>query len=323
MQVLVPRSRVHTTAVVFEEPHRLALRPLAVAEPGPADVVVGVEWTGISTGTERLLLTGQMPPFPGLGYPLVPGYEAVGRIRVAGPESGRAVGQRVFVPGARCFPEVRCLFGGAAAALVVPGARAIPIADGIGADGALLALAATAHHALALPNARPPELIVGHGALGRLLARIAVALHPAHPAPVVWEKAAVRAGGAMGYQVLTPEEDPRKDYQAIIDVSGDDRLLDALIGRLGPGGEVVLAGFYERIGFDFVPAFLREATIRVSAEWQPKDLVAVVEQVNAGRVRLEGIISHHVPAAAASDAYQVAFSDPACVKMILDWQEAA
>ena len=32
-----------------------------------------VEWSGISTGTERLLWSGRMPPFPGLGYPLVPG----------------------------------------------------------------------------------------------------------------------------------------------------------------------------------------------------------------------------------------------------------
>jgi bacteriochlorophyllide a dehydrogenase len=44
-------------------------------------VVVDVEWSGISTGTERLLFTGRMPPSPGMGYPLVPGYESVGRVR--------------------------------------------------------------------------------------------------------------------------------------------------------------------------------------------------------------------------------------------------
>ena len=42
-----------------------------------------IEWSGISTGTEKLLWSGRMPPFPGMGYPLVPGYESVGRI-VAG-----------------------------------------------------------------------------------------------------------------------------------------------------------------------------------------------------------------------------------------------
>ena len=49
-------------------------------EPDPAaddEIVVDVEFSGISTGTERLLWDGRMPPFPGMGYPLVPGYESV------------------------------------------------------------------------------------------------------------------------------------------------------------------------------------------------------------------------------------------------------
>jgi demethylspheroidene O-methyltransferase len=37
------------------------------------------------------------------------------------------VGERVFVPGARCFGPVRGLFGGAAARVVVPGQKAVPI----------------------------------------------------------------------------------------------------------------------------------------------------------------------------------------------------
>ena len=106
-----------TLAVVLSAPEQLELRHLALTAPGPEDVVVDVEWSGISTGTERLLWSGRMPPFPGLGYPLVPGYESVGEVRYAGPQSGRHVGERVFVPGARCFGEIRGLFGGAAGRL--------------------------------------------------------------------------------------------------------------------------------------------------------------------------------------------------------------
>ena len=47
---------------------------------GPRDLEVAVSFSGISTGTERLLWEGTMPPFPGLSYPLVPGYETVGTI---------------------------------------------------------------------------------------------------------------------------------------------------------------------------------------------------------------------------------------------------
>jgi 3-hydroxyethyl bacteriochlorophyllide a dehydrogenase len=98
-----------TTAVVLEKPGHLALHDLDLAEPQDGDVVVDIEWSGISTGTERLLYTGAMPTFPGMGYPLVPGYESVGRVRSAGPESGHEIGERVFVPGARCFGDVRSL----------------------------------------------------------------------------------------------------------------------------------------------------------------------------------------------------------------------
>jgi 3-hydroxyethyl bacteriochlorophyllide a dehydrogenase len=40
-----------TLAVVLEEPQRLALRRLDLAPPTDDDIVVDVEWSGISTGT--------------------------------------------------------------------------------------------------------------------------------------------------------------------------------------------------------------------------------------------------------------------------------
>jgi 3-hydroxyethyl bacteriochlorophyllide a dehydrogenase len=314
---------VQTTAVVIEAPERLALHRLALVDPGPADVVVAVQWNGISTGTERLLFTGRMPPFPGLGYPLVPGYEAVGRVVEAGRDSGRAVGDLVFVAGARCFEGIHSLFGSTAAMLVVPGSKALPIADLIGADGVLLALAATALHAGWGAGGAPPDLIVGHGAFGRLLARLAVALGGG-AAPTVWEVNPARREGASGYSVIDPSEDTRRNYRSIYDASGEGRLLDDLIGRLAPGGEVVLAGFYHQpLTFDFVPAFLREARLRVAAEWKPEDLQRVVGLANSGALRLDGIITHRVQASHAPSAYPAAFTDPNCVKMILDWQEAA
>jgi 3-hydroxyethyl bacteriochlorophyllide a dehydrogenase len=66
-----------TTAIVLEGPEKLALRELPLVPMGAAQIVVDVEWSAVSTGTERLLWSGQMPPFPGMGYPLVPGYESV------------------------------------------------------------------------------------------------------------------------------------------------------------------------------------------------------------------------------------------------------
>jgi len=300
-----------TLAVVLNAPRDLALSRLALSPAGIDDVLVDIEFSGVSAGTERLLWTGEMPPFPGMGYPLVPGYESVGRIA-----SGARAGERVFVPGARCFGPVHGLFGGAASRLVVPAARALPIGDDLGERGVLLALAATAQHAMA--DAAPPDLIVGHGVLGRMLARLA-ALRGA--APTVWERNAARAQGAEGYRVVDPATDPRRDYRAIYDASGDAGLLDSLVAHLAPGGEIVLAGFYsERLSFAFPPAFMREARIRVAAQWQPADLIAVRDLAASGELDLDGLITHREPASHAPGAYRTAFSDPACLKMILDWR---
>ncbi len=278
-----------------------------------------VEWSGISTGTERLLFTGRMPPFPGMGYPLVPGYESVGRIAQAGPNSTRRIGERVFVPGARCFGPVRGLFGGAARRLVVSAAKTVPLDDAIGEDGVLMALAATAQHAIA-PGAVPPDLIIGHGVLGRLIARIVVAMGA--PPPVVWELNPQRAEGAMGYQVLSPDDDRRRDYRCICDVSGDSGILDTLVQRLAPGGEIVLAGFYSApLSFSFPPAFMREARIRIAAEWREADLVTVRRLIAERRLPLDGLVTHRRDFASASEAYRTAFEDPGCLKMVLDWRQ--
>jgi 3-hydroxyethyl bacteriochlorophyllide a dehydrogenase len=303
-------------AVVLTGPEKLALSRLPLDAAGPGDVVVDIEWSGISTGTERLLYTGRMPPFPGMGYPLVPGYESVGRIIAAG-SNGR-IGERVFVPGARCFGDVRGLFGGAASRVVVPAARVTAFDEQLGEHGVLLALAATARHALALPGVAQPDLIIGHGVLGRMLARLAV-LSGARP--VVWERNPTRSEGAEGYDVVDPAMDDRCDYRAIYDVSGDASLLDALIGRLAPGGEIVLAGFYsDRLSFAFPPAFMREARIRIAAQWQPADLTAVAALAGSGELSLAGLITHREAAGDAAQAYRTAFDDASCLKMILDWR---
>ena len=312
---------MNTTAVVLEQPGQIHLRQIPLAALADGEVLVEVEWSAISTGTERLLWNGTMPPFPGLGYPLVPGYESVGRVVAAGADVLDRQGQRVFVPGANCFGEVRGLFGGAASRLIVPASRAIRIEDALAEEGVLLALAATAQHALVGGDARPADLIVGHGVLGRLLARLAVA---AGGSPVVWEKNPARAEGAQGYRVIDPDLDTRKDYRSIYDVSGDASLVEPLLGRLARGGELVLAGFYsERIEFAFPMAFMKEARLRVAAEWQPGDLDSVLALVSAGRVKLDGLLTHHRAFADAAGAYATAFTDPTCLKMLIDWRSCS
>lgn len=328
------RSSLNTLAVVMEKPENVVLSRLTLAEPGPKDIVVDISWSGISTGTEKLLWSGNMPDFPGMGYPLVPGYEAVGTVVEAGAEAKCKVGDTVFVPGSQCYGEVRGLFGGSASRIVVSGERVLPVDSALQEQSILLALAATAYHALSVDHKTLPvtaensksdnTLIIGHGVLGRLLARLIVGL--GHKAPTIWESNPCRmdadkASSQNDCKVCFAEDDTCQAYDTIYDASGDASLFDTLVSRLTPGGEIVLAGFYtDRISFAFPPAFMKEARFRIAAEWQPEDLMTLNKLLANEQLSLDGLITHKSRVASVQKAYRTAFEDPTCLKMILDWR---
>lgn len=310
---------MHASAVLIEGAKKLSLAEIGLKDPEGGDVVVRVHHSGISTGTEKLLWSGAMPPFPGLAYPLVPGYEAVGEVVDTTAGTGHKVGDFVFVPGSSGFREAKGLFGGSASYLVTPADRIRKINPALGESGTLFALAATARHALAGFDARLPELIIGHGVLGRLLARLTVVA--GGKPPTVWEVDENRMAGAQGYQVVHPDQDTKTDYQSIYDASGCTDLLDQWIQRCGRGAEIVLSGFYsDRINFAFPHAFMREVKFRIAAEWQSDDMMAVNALIDEGVLSLDGLVTHRAKAANAKQAYVQAFEDPTCYKMVLDWE---
>lgn len=319
---------LQTEAIILDAPGALRLATLDLKDPTPQDAVIEMRWSGISTGTEKLFWTGEMPWFPGFGYPLVPGYEGVGTVVEAGRETNLKVGANVLVPGANCYKDAYGLFGASSARVVVPGARLTVVEGELNEQVALFSLAATAQHALAAsPNLVGDlgrTLIVGHGIVGRLLARLMIARGDAPP--IVFETNPARVDGAQGYEVCHPDNAPKdaRPFTTIFDASGDPAILDQLISRLGRGGEIVLAGFYAKpLQFAFPPAFMREVRLRIAAEWQPSDMVTVSSLVEQDRLSLDGLITHRRPAASAPDAYATAFADAACLKMILDWSAKA
>ena len=63
--------------------------------------------------------------------------------------------------------------------------------------------------------------------------------------------------------------------------------------------------------------------LRVAAEWTPDDLQATRALVESGALSLDGLITHTSNATDAATAYETAFTDAGCLKMILDWRGQA
>ena len=306
-------------AIVINQPKQVTLTKLRIDEMGPDDVAVEMEYSGISTGTEKMIWSGTMPQFPGMGYPLVPGYESVGRVTHTSENTSLQVGQRVFVPGAKCYGEVKGLFGGASSHVVIPHQRLTVLDESFGKEAILLALAATAYHVTEGKSEAQPDLIIGHGVVGRLLARIGMAKGKT---PRVWETNPIRMSGATGYQVIHPKDDDCHQYGVICDASGDASLINQLISRLSPQGEIVLAGFYDQaISYMFAPAFMREMKMRIAAQWQPKDIQDVHQLIRSKQLALDGLITHSSDPQDADTAYRTAFNDMQCLKMTLNWRQ--
>lgn len=307
----VTDSSRRSTAVVFRGAGVVDFSPVDLVEPGGDDVLVDVHWSGVSTGTERLLWSSDMPPFPGLSYPLVPGYEAVGVAK-----TGHRAGESVFVPGSHSFKNIAGVFGASASQLVAPAEKLVWLGHDPCPEDTLIALAATARHAISICGA--PDLIIGHGVLGRLVARISIAL--GNTPPTVWETNASRRG-ETAYPVLDPATDERRDYARICDVSGDSDIIDKAVAHAAKGANITLAGFYSsRPSFAFPPAFMKEITLRIAAEWTPEDLAEITRLREAGALSFAGLITHTRPAEDAASAYDLAFGSSDCLKMALDWR---
>ena len=305
---------LQSDAILFSGQRQIEMKTLALKPLEAGELMVDVAWSGVSTGTERLLWSGEMPPFPGLAYPLVPGYEAVGRvIHTEGCDDW--LGAQVFVPGANCYEDASGLFGASASRLIVPEARVVRLDQAAQSSDVLLALAATAHHAVTKTSL--PDLIIGHGVLGRLAARLVMALGGT---PTVWETNPKRHS-AEAYTVVEPGQDDHRAYASICDMSGNVGAIDTAIQHAAKGAEIVLAGFYaERVSFEFPSAFMREIGFKIAAEWDASDLEAVMTLRRKGLLSLDGLVTHSAEPANATRAYETAFSDAECLKMVLDWR---
>jgi 2-desacetyl-2-hydroxyethyl bacteriochlorophyllide A dehydrogenase len=98
---------------VIVEPYKVEVREAKPADPGPNQILVAAEFSGVSAGTELAVYTGSHqwlkdPAMPDWKFPFKSGYSAAGRVLKVGKDfpGGFQEGDRVSFPGNHASAEL-------------------------------------------------------------------------------------------------------------------------------------------------------------------------------------------------------------------------
>ncbi len=231
----------YARALWITGPGAVALREEALA-PGEGEVVVETLWSGISRGTEALVLRGGVPASEharmraplqagGFPWPVKYGYAAVGRV-VAGPPA--LAGRTVFVlhPHQDRF--------------AAPAAMAVPVPEAVPAARAVLAAnMETALNIVWDAGAAPGDRIavVGAGTVGALVARLCVRLPGAEVTLVDTNPDRARLAAALGCAFALPDATPA-DCDLVVHASATAAGLATALAAAGDEATVVEASWH-------------------------------------------------------------------------------
>jgi 2-desacetyl-2-hydroxyethyl bacteriochlorophyllide A dehydrogenase len=315
-----PATAVKARALRFVAPYRVELTGVEVPEPAAGEVVVGVELSGISGGTELLAYRGEIDPelpldeaLGALGgtfeYPFGYGYSAVGTVERS--RGDVAEGERVFA------------FHPHQSRLVVPAADVVPLGAVDPRAATLFPLVETALQLTLDAGLRLSEtaVVLGLGPVGiltgLLLRRGGALVLGSDPRP--WRRAAAQA---CGLDAVAPEGlrdavaglTSGRGADALVEASGNPSALAESLGLLAHEGTAVVASWY---GSKLVPLPLGSAFHRRRLEIRSSQVSTIggrafrwsrerrLEATLAllGELPLAKLCSHTLPFERAAEAY--------------------
>lgn len=223
-------------------PGEAEIRPAALPDPGPGEVLVRTLYTGISRGTETLVFRGEVPasqhrvmraPFQEGDFPapVKYGYLNVGVV-MDGPAALR--GRTVF-----CLYPHQTQY-------VVPAEAVTVVPDGVPPTRAVLAgTVETAVNALwdAAPRVGDRIAVIGAGMVGCCVARLLAALPGARVQLVDLDPARAETAAALGVEWVAPEH-AAGGCDLVFHTSASSAGLARSLELLGPEGVVIDLSWY-------------------------------------------------------------------------------
>ena len=335
-------------AVVYDAPRSFTVTDVPTPEPGPGEVLIKVEQTGIC-GTDLHIHEGHFYA----EFPLIPGHEVVGTVADTGSGvEGFAVGDPVTVnPNVNCRHCDYCRAGQTLLCSNLkglgtnwPGSFAeylsVPFefvygVGGLDADTAVFTEPAScAMHGLETLAVRPGSsaLIFGAGPTGLLLAQLLAHGGASSVTVAASSEFKLDRAKALGIDatLLMDRGDLESSVRRLRDMSGGG--FDVVVEATGSphvgeqcvpltrnGGTVMIYGVTtpdDRISFSPFDVFRREITIKGSFA-EINAFPATIAALTSGRAKTEGLITHRYSLEEYGKALEALRSDKTVHKIIL------
>ncbi|SDY01288.1 zinc-binding dehydrogenase [Paenibacillus sp. CF384] len=329
-------------AVVFETKEVVSVRTVEVPEPTDRDVVIELEYSWISIGTESSFfrgerISGEVPytdggPWP---FPHVPGYQKVGRVISAGAAVTHVkAGDRVFASVSK-VDGMYFDFGGHINPSVTDGSQVWKLSE----EGPEpLAYSGTVLTQVGYNcGMRPPvaagdiAVVIGDGLVGQWAAQTL-----AHRGAQVYllghreERLKLAVAGGYATPINGHISDPaqvleseNKQLAIVIDTVGSLDTFRKLQPHMKHDSHLVSAGYLGEAGMiDIQKLREQEITLHTPSGWSADRMAATIAAIQEGWLTTEQLITHRFPAEDAAEAWELITAPKSpCLGVILDWRQ--
>ena len=326
-------------AVIFPEPGRISIGEVDLPVMGPEDVLIEIEYTSISNGTERWCLTGKLnlPGEPPLEFPHVPGYQAAGTVLKA----GRKV--EIITPGDRVFSR-NCRqpygwkgswWGGHVQYHVTDFKAVIKLPEKVSTyKASALLLAQVGYNGAAKPQVTPGSsaVVIGSGLVGQYAAQV-LRHRGAHV--IISDLLESRLRIAEKYSANEVFNSSVKDLLSYIqnkypdgvdialETSSSNKTIRMAIELLRYEGQLILNGFYPVSESMLDWHWLRGKEIITycpNSRTRPR-LEATLRLIQEGHLKVKELVTHELNLRDVPDAYRMLLDRSAdFLGIVINWK---
>jgi 2-desacetyl-2-hydroxyethyl bacteriochlorophyllide A dehydrogenase len=329
---------MNSNCIIFRHPLQVELGEIDLPAPGPGQVLSRTLFTGVSTGTEtRVLRGGETDKFP-----LIPGYENVGQVVLAGPGVDFKPGDIIYHSGSEYTGAYTRCWGAQMGLALTQAVNCLAVPPGLEPARALyVKVGGIALHGInrARVTAVDTVAVVGLGLIGHLAAQCARA-RGARVIAIDTDESRRDIARAAGFvEVLNPREGNLEarvkeissgGVDVAIDVTGVAAVADQTARLVRPkpwhppyppSARVVLLGSYtEPVAFSYHPTlFANEPDILPSRDVTPADLQEMLGLLASGQVNPGFLPAKTYPVASAPQAYSDLMANK-LLRIVFDWR---